>query len=331
VDRPLAKVRRDLGPRVVGAECLLVDVLLEDVAEDVGIDLVGVAAWCVVEVPRVRPEQLEEIGEGLVGDGDIRVLLLDRMLEKESTVEIPDVAEEALRLGRALVRRLGEALEEKHAQKLGVIAVFATASALFEFALEVVEVPTVEESFALQEPDEHQAIEQDRGVPAAIALVVDAGDEVEELEVLLLELAVELLRDFLDVEAELEAPRDFEHLRIAFLEVGDVEEQRRHFADEEIAGLATEERVRARQLLAILPLDPEPLAARPFFVDEEEQILVPRFGDFAMDRKTLPRAGNLAIRRRHLIDEHAREMRDWFGRVADAFDLRLDSLLRAGL
>ena len=51
MDRALAQVLGDLGTRVVGTELFLVDVLLEDVAEDIGVDLVVFAAGRVVEVP----------------------------------------------------------------------------------------------------------------------------------------------------------------------------------------------------------------------------------------------------------------------------------------
>ena len=77
VDGLLAKVLGDLGAGVVGAEFLLVDVFLEDVAEHVRVDLVVVAAGRVVEVPGVALEEGEEIFERLVGNADLRVLHLD--------------------------------------------------------------------------------------------------------------------------------------------------------------------------------------------------------------------------------------------------------------
>ena len=56
-DGALGEVAGDLGPGVVGAERLLVDVFLEDVAKDIGIDFVVFAAGRIVEVPGVAIEE----------------------------------------------------------------------------------------------------------------------------------------------------------------------------------------------------------------------------------------------------------------------------------
>ena len=64
----LADVLGDVFLGVVGPHLLLVDVLLEDVAEHVGVDLVVGAQGALVEVPVVRVEEVEELLEGLVGD-----------------------------------------------------------------------------------------------------------------------------------------------------------------------------------------------------------------------------------------------------------------------
>ena len=59
---------------VVGAHLLLVDVLFEDVAEDVGVDLVVLPVGPLVEVPAVAVEEVEDALEGGVGDGDVGVV-----------------------------------------------------------------------------------------------------------------------------------------------------------------------------------------------------------------------------------------------------------------
>ncbi len=63
VDGLLAKVAGDFRSGVVSAEFFLVDVFLEDVAEDVGIDFVVVATGRVVEIPGVALEESEEVLE----------------------------------------------------------------------------------------------------------------------------------------------------------------------------------------------------------------------------------------------------------------------------
>ncbi len=77
-DRVLADVVGDVFLGVVGAHLLLVDVLLEDVAQHVGVDLVVVAQWAVVQMPLILVEEVEEALEGRVGDLDgLAVALLD--------------------------------------------------------------------------------------------------------------------------------------------------------------------------------------------------------------------------------------------------------------
>ena len=64
-----AEVFGDLRPCVVRAEGFLVDVLLEDVARNIRVDLVVLAARRVVEVPGITLKEGEKICERLVGDG----------------------------------------------------------------------------------------------------------------------------------------------------------------------------------------------------------------------------------------------------------------------
>ncbi len=129
VDSLLAEVLGDLRPRVVSAEFLLVDVLFEDVAEDVGVDLLVVSAGRVVERPRVALEEAEEIFEGGIRNADLLVRsaeergaldsLLDPVGQEESAIEIRDIAERHGAERRALRLRLREALEKEVAQEVG--------------------------------------------------------------------------------------------------------------------------------------------------------------------------------------------------------------------
>ena len=74
-DRALADVLRDVFLGVVGPHLLLVDVLLKDVAEHVGIDLVVVAKRSRIEVPIPLVEEGKQPLEGRVGDVELGVPL----------------------------------------------------------------------------------------------------------------------------------------------------------------------------------------------------------------------------------------------------------------
>ena len=72
MNRLFAKVFCDLGSGVVRAEGLLVDVFLEDVAQNFRVDFVVPAAGRVVEVPCVTVEEVEQILKGPIGNGYLR-------------------------------------------------------------------------------------------------------------------------------------------------------------------------------------------------------------------------------------------------------------------
>ena len=121
MDRPLAEVFGDLGARVVGAERLLVDVLLEDVAEHVGVDLVVLAAGRVVEVPGVASKRSNRFSKALSGTSSVRVVLLDLVRQEQAAVEVADLADElAVASGERLSSRLGEAFEEEQLEEVAV-------------------------------------------------------------------------------------------------------------------------------------------------------------------------------------------------------------------
>src|SRR2546423_14823488 len=124
----LAEVARDLRACVVRAEGLPVDVPLEDVAENVGVDLVGAARRRVVQIPRVAVEEAEELFKSRVGHGDGWRALLGGAPDEEAAAIGHDAAA-PLRTRRACVLRFGEALEEERAQKLRVVTARAARAA----------------------------------------------------------------------------------------------------------------------------------------------------------------------------------------------------------
>jgi len=56
VDRAFTEVFGDLGTRVIGSKGLLVDVLLEDIAQHIRVDLIALTAGGIVQVPRIALE-----------------------------------------------------------------------------------------------------------------------------------------------------------------------------------------------------------------------------------------------------------------------------------
>ena len=171
----------------------------------------------------------------------------------------------SLGLGGSFLLRLGEALEEERLEELGVEAVLASPSCFVQLVLQVDLVAAVEKpALLLQEVDEHQPVQQDRGVPAPLPFVADAPDQLQERDVLLLKLAEELLGDTLDVEGRLQPPGHFDDADVALgVEFGEVEDHLAELAEEQVAGLALDVEVVARDLLAVLPLDPVPEALGP--------------------------------------------------------------------
>ena len=287
MDRPFAEILGDLGPGVVCAEGLLVDVLLEDVAEHVGVDLVVLAAGRVVEVPGVAVEEVEQVLEGPIGDVDLRVFLLDLVRQEQAAVEVLDLAEQL-----AWPRRIASPPAWRSPRRRapgGTRSRSDPCPAVLdsvELVAQVVLVAAVEEPgrLLLQEVDEHQPVQQDRGVPAPLPFVGDAADQLQERDVLVLELAEELLGDPFDIEGGLQPPCDLDDADVALgVELAEVEDHLAELAEEQVAGLALEIEVIARELLTVLPLDPVPEALGSLAVDEDQQVLVVMLGDFLVD------------------------------------------------
>jgi len=72
-DGVLADVFGNVLLRVVRPHLLLVDVLLKDVAENVGVDFFAAGKRAVVQMPVPGVEESEQAFEGLVGHVDARV------------------------------------------------------------------------------------------------------------------------------------------------------------------------------------------------------------------------------------------------------------------
>ena len=167
-------------------------------------------------------------------------MLLDLVRQEQAAVEVLDLAEQLAGLLRSFFFRLGEALKEEGLEEFRVIAVLAPRFRFGQLVAEVVLVAAVEKTgrLLLQEVDEHQAVQQDRGVPPPLPLVGDAANQLQEGDVLLLELAKELLGDLFDVQGRLQTLGHLDDADVPFgVEVGQVENHLAELAQEEVARL----------------------------------------------------------------------------------------------
>ena len=83
--------------------------------------------------------------------------------------------------GRFALRfRPGKTLKKKGLQKAGVILVGGLAAALGQLVVQIGSIAVVDKMFGLQKPDEHDPVQNDRGVPAPLSLVVDAANVAQK-------------------------------------------------------------------------------------------------------------------------------------------------------
>ena len=187
---------------VVRAHLLLVDVLLEDIAQDVGIDLVVVSGGPFVQVPLVAVEEVEYPLERLVRYAYLLVVLFKFVNVEQPAVEEWYPAQERREVRRPLRLGLSQALMKQTAQEHVIEPLEFTTSTTFpdhvEPAAEVMSI-IVQKALLLDEIDEHHSIKHERGVPLAVALLGDALYEVVERRELLPELVIEPPGDPFDV------------------------------------------------------------------------------------------------------------------------------------
>ena len=271
-DRVAADVAGDVLLGVVRAHLLLVDVLLEDVAQHVRVDLVVGAQGALVQVPGVLVEEGEDALEDGVGDRDgLPVFPLQVMGQKQPAIEIGD-APQQLRFvsGERSLGFVREALEEQREQKIAVETVPPAALARRQLVLQVIRV-AVEEALLLDEVDEHQAVQHHRGVPGPVVVNGDAADELQEVGVLALEIFVELLGDLLQVEGLGHLARHRADGNPAVgVELFQLEGDAGEFLQQRVAGLSAGVGVLARSAGSRPALHPVPggLGVRPIGEDQ---------------------------------------------------------------
>ena len=284
-DGVAADVAGDVLLGVVGPHLLLVDVLLEDVAEHVGVDLLVVAQRPVVEVPVKLVEECEYLLERLVGDADVGIVALQVMDVEQAAVQVGDTPEQFRQVGGAVDRGLPQALVEEPQQEQPVEAVEPAATPPPAQALQAVAqvVPVaVEEAALLDEVDEHHPVEHQRGVPFAVRGGGDAFDEVEERAVLLLEAVVEPAGDLLDVEGSAHAARHVHDGEVFFFVQG--EDELVELLDQRLTRLVPAMDVRAGPVgTPRFALDPLPVLRAAVVRGVHDEVLADGPGDGLLD------------------------------------------------
>src|SRR3954465_12686181 len=125
---------------------------------------------------------------------------LNSMRQEEPAVQITDLPQQSATLGATLFGGAGEAPEEKERQEAAVEEIGPFLTARVELAAQIATISAIQETLLLEEVDEHQPVEQDGGVPAAVPLAIDPFDAAQEELVLFLEFVVEALGHPLHVE-----------------------------------------------------------------------------------------------------------------------------------
>src|SRR5262249_47572133 len=153
---------------VVGSHLLLVDVFLENVAQHIRVDFPVVAQWARVEMPVVLIKEGKELLKCLIGNVDTAVLLLQRMQLEQATVEVRYLPQQLFQIGSTLSGLLRKALVEQPQQEVAVESEeFSLALTLLDHPEAILQVVcvSVQKTFTLDEVDEHQPVEHERGIP----------------------------------------------------------------------------------------------------------------------------------------------------------------------
>ncbi len=283
----LADVLGDVFLGVVGPHLLLVDIFLEDVADDVRVDLVVGAKGPFVEVPGVLIEEVEQLFEGLVGDVDIGVAFFKLMDLEKAAVEIGDLAEEFCQVGveLALIGGFAKAVVEEAEQEVAVkrlkLVLALRLADHLETVAQVVHI-AVEKSLFLDEVHEHQAVEHEGRVPLEIGVALDALDELEKNRMLGLEAVVKLPGDFIHIESGASAAGDV-HDGDLFLLI-ETDGNAVQALDERVAGLGDGKAVIAAcQGFARFTADPVPHLPARGLIGIDHKVFVDGFRDPLVD------------------------------------------------
>ena len=202
---------RDVLLGVVGSHLgTVVDVLLEDIAQHVGVDVTARGRHAVIEMPVPLVEEIEETLECLISYVKPCIVLFYLVNIEHSAVQIGDAPIDGFKclIVVGCVQSIVEQTDEEAFVELVEKAVFALVLLCpLQLTAQVIDI-AIEEAFLLDEVAEHKAVEHDTGVPLLVLvvligqMVVNARYELGEVGVFLLEAGIEVLGDFLGVDEE---------------------------------------------------------------------------------------------------------------------------------
>src|SRR5579859_131216 len=140
----------------------------------------------------------------------------------------------------------------------------------------------IEEALALDEIDEHQAVQHQRSVPFAVALRRNVCDKLQESRVFKFETVIEFLCDALYIESLCDTPHHFQGAQLIFFI--DSNDQRFKFLRQSFAGLPFIVAMQARgRWFALLALNPLPDLGRLFTIRIDNDMFIRMFDNFTLN------------------------------------------------
>jgi hypothetical protein len=101
------------------------------------------------------------------------VKLLDLVLLKQAAIQVRNLAEQLVGGGGTIGFLPSEALEEKRTEKFAVVSIGFSMAALRELVAQIILI-VIQKALLLNEVEEHEPVNHDRGVPALHLLIRDA-------------------------------------------------------------------------------------------------------------------------------------------------------------
>ena len=190
--------------------CTVVDILLEDVAKHIGVDVLATGSNASVEVPTPSVEEVEKADKGVVVNLDVGILVFQDMSVEHTAIEVRNFAIFffKFRIMNRCVQSVVKELNEKTLVERIKEAVFTLFfSYPFKFMAQIVEIK-VQEAFFLNEIAEHKAIEHNGSVPMLVFVflvgyvIIDARNKLDKSRVFFLEPCIKIFSDFFGVHSE---------------------------------------------------------------------------------------------------------------------------------
>ena len=163
----------DILLRVVSSHLsTVVDVLLKDVAQHIGVDVLARCRYARVEVPTPLVEEVEEALKGSVVDVDVLVVAFYLMLVEHAPIEVGNLAINQFKLSlmagciESVLEELNEEALVERLEELIIASLLLTPCQLVSQIIDI----AIEKTLLLNEIAKHQSVEHHRGIPLLIAI-----------------------------------------------------------------------------------------------------------------------------------------------------------------